>query len=48
MKIIDVIIRPNRCPLCGGNIYDVLYGEPIATWHEDYLKDTGHRAVLAV
>ena len=44
--MIDVIRRPNRCPLCGGDICDILYGEPTATWYEDYLKATGHRAVL--
>lgn len=47
MRMIDVIRRPNRCPLCGGDICDILYGEPTATWYEDYLKATGHRAVLA-
>lgn len=45
MRMIDVIRRPNRCPLCGGDICDILYGEPTATWYEDYLKATGHRAV---
>lgn len=47
MRMLDVIRRPNRCPLCGGNICDILYGEPTATWYEDYLKETGHRAVLS-
>lgn len=46
MRMLDVIRRPNRCPLCGGDICDILYGEPTATWYEDYLKDTGLRAVL--
>ena len=46
MRMLDVIRRPNRCPLCGGDICDILYGEPTAMWYEDYLKDTGHRAVL--
>lgn len=46
MKRIDVISRPHKCPRCGGEVCDILYGEPTATWEEDYLKETGHRAIL--
>lgn len=46
MNNIDVTSRPNKCPICGGEICDILYGEPTSTWEEDYLKETGHRAVL--
>lgn len=46
MKIIDVTTRPDKCPKCGGEICDILYGEPTSTWEEDYKKETGHRAVL--
>lgn len=45
-KILEVTARPNKCPKCGGEICDILYGEPTPTWEEDYLKETGHRAVL--
>ena len=44
--IIDVLRRPKKCPKCGNEVCDILYGEPIPTWEEDYLKQTGHRAVL--
>ena len=46
MRILDVIRRPKRCPRCGGEVCDILYGEPTSTWEEDYKKETGHRAVL--
>ena len=46
MKPINVIRRPRRCPRCGGEICDILYGEPVSTWEEDHMKATGHRAVL--
>lgn len=46
MKALDVIRRPKRCPRCGGEVCDILYGEPTSTWEEDYKKETGHRAVL--
>lgn len=46
MRILEVIRRPKRCPRCGGEICDILYGEPTSTWEEDYLRDTEHRAVL--
>lgn len=44
--IIDIIRRPKKCPRCGGEVCDILYGEPTATWEEVYLAETGHRAVL--
>lgn len=46
MNIIDVKTRPGKCPKCGGEVYDILYGEPTSTWEEDYLKETGHHAIL--
>ena len=46
MKALDVIRRPKRCPRCGGEVCDILYGEPTSTWEEDYKKEPGHRAVL--
>ncbi len=44
--IIDVIRRPRKCPKCGGEVCDILYGEPIPTWKEDYFNETGRNAVL--
>ena len=46
MKALDVIRRPKRCPRCGGEVCDIIYGMPVATWEEDHLKATGHKAVL--
>ena len=46
MRIHDVIRRPKRCPRCGGEICDIIYGLPCSTWEEDHLKATGHKAVL--
>ena len=46
MKILDVIRRPKRCPRCGGEVCDIIYGMPVATWEENYLKATGRKAVL--
>ena len=46
MKIIDVIRSPKRCPQSGGDIYDIAYDLPVATWNEDHLKATGHKTVL--
>ena len=46
MKPIEVIRRPKVCPKCGGEILDILYGMPTATWEEDYFKKTGHHASL--
>lgn len=46
MRRICVTRRPRRCPRCGGEVCDILYGEPTATWEEDYMKETGRRAVL--
>lgn len=44
--IIDIIRRPKKCPKCGGDVCDILYGEPTSTWEEDYFAQTGHHAVL--
>ena len=46
MRIHDVIRRPKRCPRCGGEVCDIIYGLPCSTWEEDHLKATGHKAVL--
>ena len=46
MRILEVIKRPKRCPRCGGEVCDIIYGMPVATWDEDYLKETGRKAVL--
>ena len=44
--IVDILRRHKICPRCGGEVYDILYGEPTPTWEEDYLSQTGHHAVL--
>lgn len=46
MRSLEVIRRPKRCPRCGGEVCDILYGEPTSTWEEDYLASTGRKAVL--
>ena len=46
MRPIDVIRRPLRCPKCGGEVCDIIWGMPIVSWKEDHLKATGHNAVL--
>ena len=46
MRILEVIRRPKRCPRCGGETCDIIYGLPCSTWEEDHLKATGHKAVL--
>lgn len=46
MKVLNIIRRPKRCPRCGGEVCDILYGEPCSTWEEDYMKATGRKAVL--
>ena len=46
MRILEVIRRPKCCPRCGGEVCDIIYGMPVATWEEDYLKETGRMAVL--
>ena len=46
MKALDVIRRPKRCPRCGGEVCDIIYGLLCSTWEEDHLKATGHKAVL--
>lgn len=46
MKPLEIIRRPKRCPRCGGEVCDILYGLPPATWKEDYLASTGRKAIL--
>lgn len=46
MRILDVIRRPKHCPRCGGDVCDIIWGKPAATWEDDHFKETGHKAVL--
>lgn len=46
MEIIEVKRRPRKCPKCGGEICDIIYGYPTATWEEDHFRRYHHKAVL--
>ena len=44
--IIDIRRRRKKCPKCGGEVCDILYGMPTPTYGEDYENQTGHRVIL--
>lgn len=46
MEILEVKRRPRKCPKCGGEICDIIYGYPTATWEEDHFRRYHHKAVL--
>ena len=45
MRTIDVIRKPRKCPHCGGEVYKILYGEPICS-EEEYFERFGKHVVF--
>ena len=46
MQIIEINKRPDRCPKCGGEVCDILYGEPMPTAQEDYYAQYHRHLIL--
>lgn len=44
-KPIEVIRKPRKCPRCGGNVYRILYGEPMYS-EEEYFEHFGEHVVF--
>lgn len=45
-RVSYLLRRPKRCPHCGGEVYDIIWGMPTADAQERHFEDTGHHAVL--
>ena len=46
MKIIKTNKRPDKCPECGGEVCDILYGEPTPTAQEEYYEKSNRHLIL--
>lgn len=46
MKIIDVVKRPKKCPYCGGEVCDILWGMPTVDAEINHLLNTGRNLII--